>query len=182
MADRGNCLIKDRAGKIEAQNNLARLAFFFQRRIESRDQAGGILGIAETEAVADGKTLADPESLVQGKLYQASLTVQANHNLANIVIADLLPAGLEIENTSLCGTAEFRKHYKHARLRAEHVERRDDRLLVFGSTSGGRREFRYLVRAVTAGTFVLPAAEVSCMYDPDLYSVHGSGKVCVKRQ
>jgi len=147
------------------------------------DEKDSGLAIRRSFYEADGKTLADPESLVQGKLYQVSLLmVQANHDLANIVIADLLPAGLEIENTSLCGTAEFRKHYNHARLRAEHVERRDDRLLVFGNTSGGRREFRYLVRAVTAGTFVLPAAEVSCMYDPDLYSVHGGGKVRVKRQ
>ena len=43
-----------------------------------------------------------------------------------------------------------------------------------------RRPFRYAVRAVTAGTFVLPAAEASCMYDPGLYSVHGRGVVTIK--
>ncbi len=57
----------------------------------------------------------------------------------------------------------------------DHVEPRDDRVLIFARAYGNTAEYRYLVRAVTAGEFVLPAVEASCMYDPGIYSVHGKG-------
>jgi uncharacterized protein YfaS (alpha-2-macroglobulin family) len=119
-------------------------------------------------AVASGR-------LVQGELYRVELTVESRQRLENLVITDLLPAGLEIENPDLRGTAEPGVGPANDNWRVGHVERRDDRLLIFGDLYSGRGAYSYMVRAVTAGRFALPAAEAACMYDPGSYSVHGAG-------
>jgi uncharacterized protein YfaS (alpha-2-macroglobulin family) len=134
-------------------------------------------------------TAADPEALVQGNLYHVRLSVTSARAIDNLVIADLLPSGLEIEDPNLRGAARIagEKDTWHdrpgwRRLRPDRVERRDDRLIAFADFRGDKGEFRYAVRAVTAGEFVLPAVEASCMYDPGLYSVHGRGTVRIRKQ
>ena len=139
------------------------------------------LRVRRTFLEADGKTAANSAALLQGRLYQVCLTLDADHATDNLVITDLLPAGLEVENPNLRGSADATTGSAPRRLNVQHVERRDDRVLAFARHPGGRAEFRYLARAVTAGTFVLPAAEASCMYDPGLFSLHGRGVVRVKR-
>ena len=136
---------------------------------------------------ADGKTPADPKALKQGELYQVALRLRSNRTIENLVITDLLHAGLEIVDPNLKGTTHLGPGEKNSyRMRTDHVERRDDRILVFAHLTGfvhtrwGVCEYRYAVRAVTAGEFVLPAAEAACMYDPGLYSVHGRGMVRVQ--
>jgi uncharacterized protein YfaS (alpha-2-macroglobulin family) len=170
---------------------------------------------------------------VQGRLYQVKLTVKASRAAENLVITDLLPAGLEIENQELKGSSQSQPAAAPVRsvpaatpirevipsdtgtgtgtgsydpygytssgsssgsslvvaepppppeLSVRHVERRDDRLILFADMPVGQGEHRYLVRAVTAGSFVLPPVEASCMYDPGIYSVSGKGKVEVKAQ
>ena len=155
------------------------------------------LAIRRSFLSADGKSLADPKNLVQGQLYQVRLVVHATNSVDNIAVTDLLPSGLEVESPNLKGSARLRVASRRpARsgegvvkvaspaakwMRTEHVERRDDRVLIFTRLRSGASEFRYLVRAVTSGTFVLPAAEASCMYDPGIYSVSGRGTVRVIR-
>jgi uncharacterized protein YfaS (alpha-2-macroglobulin family) len=89
---------------------------------------------------------------------------------ADLVLADLLPAGLEIEDADLKGRPLGKDAARGMTVR--HVERRDDRLLVFASIDGSG-EYRYLVRAVTGGRFVWPALDASRMYDSSVRSVHG---------
>jgi len=118
--------------------------------------------------------------LKQGELYRVVLTVETRRRLQNVVVTDLLPAGLEIENPDLRGSATTATGTSSSWC-VGHVERRDDRLLVFGDLSEGKGSYAYAVRAVTAGTFALPAVEAACMYDPGAYSVHGAGTLTVKR-
>ena len=106
---------------------------------------------------------------------------QSRRNLKNLVIVDLLPAGLEIENPELAGSARVGTGPNRRCLTVRHMERRDDRMLIFGDVYGGGGEHVYVVRAVTAGSFAPPAAEASCMYDPGIYSVHGAGTVEIGR-
>jgi uncharacterized protein YfaS (alpha-2-macroglobulin family) len=54
-------------------------------------------------------------------------------------------------------------------------------MLIFGDLNAGVGEYVYVVRAVTAGKFALPAIEAACMYDPGVYSVHGAGTVEIGR-
>ncbi len=169
--------------RVKVEGNARLYAFWHAEGIPKQGQAieedSGI-SIRRTFLAADGKSAADPADLVQGRLYQVRLAVTADRSVSNLVITDLLAAGLEVENPNLRGSARREVQEGRNRLAVDHVERRDDRVLVFGRLRGGRSEFRYVVRAVTAGTFVLPAAEVSCMYDPALYSVHGQGTVRIR--
>jgi hypothetical protein len=128
----------------------------------------------------DGKP-ADPNALEQGKLYHVQWTIRTDHAVSNMVIADLLPAGVEIEDPNLRGAADAKEPEGGPyRIGPERIERRDDRILVFAHIPEGASEYRYAVRAVTSGTFTLPAVEASCMYDPGLFSVNGRGTVTVK--
>lgn len=143
----------------------------------------------------------------QGQVLVAEITVRARQALENVVIGDLLPAGLEIQNPTLKtrasgifdlpapavrtdGLDPFAADDQGAvaletaeELHPENVQMRDDRLLVFTDLPGGEAcYYRYVVRAVTPGTFVLPAISARCMYDPTYASRHGAGHVRVMRR
>lgn len=99
----------------------------------------------------------------------------------SVVLEDLLPAGLEIENARLATSAAGRPNTQTQGWRSEV---RDDRLVVMGDlsrTEDGRWELRasYLARAVTPGTYVLPPLRAECMYDIAVNGVAGAGTVTV---
>jgi hypothetical protein len=119
-------------------------------------------------------------ALTQGELYRVKIALGSSVPQENLVVADLLPAGLEIEDPGLAGAARLGTQETREGWQVRHVERRDDRMLIFGDLSRGRGEYTYVVRAVTAGTFVLPAIEAACMYDPGAYSVNGAGNLEIK--
>jgi hypothetical protein len=51
----------------------------------------------------------------------------------------------------------------------DHIERHDDRVLLFATRlSEGHHEFSYVVRATTAGTFLTAPARVEEMYEPEV--------------
>jgi alpha-2-macroglobulin len=119
--------------------------------------------------------------LIQGRLYRVKLTVKSRRAVHNLVVTDLLPAGLEIENPDLRGSARLSAGESQGNWYVRHIERRDDRMLIFADIGDWRGEYSYVVRAVTCGKFTLPAVDVGCMYDPGIYSVHGAGKLEVGR-
>ncbi|MBF0244648.1 MAG: hypothetical protein HQL31_05200 [Planctomycetes bacterium] len=126
----------------------------------------------------DGKTPMDPKQFVQGDLYQVHINISSKLHSKNLAVVDLLPGGLEIESPNLKGSTQSKEEY-WGTLLPEHVERRDDRLLIFASILPGQGSYRYLVRAVTPGEWILPAVDASCMYDPDIQSTHGAGQIRV---
>jgi hypothetical protein len=119
--------------------------------------------------------------LRQGELYVVKWTVKADRKLEHVVIEDLLPAGLEIENAALKTAFSALSANRKSTLRIQHLERRDDRLIAFPKPFHGCREYYYTVRAVTPGRFTYPALQASCMYDPGIRSVHGRGRIAVQR-
>lgn len=131
----------------------------------------------------------DPDALQQGELYHIILRVTSPHRLENGLITCLLPAGLEIESNTIDpahrpivhGTPETYNNRNAiiSPLTSMHLEAHDDRLLIFGDLPDGISEHRFLVRAVTVGTFALPAVEASCQYDPARHSAHGAGHITV---
>ncbi len=123
-----------------------------------------------------------PRVCEQGALYRVVLSLHADREVNGAVLLDPLPAGFEIENQDLRGTARIGGEENATALRPEHVERRDDRILVFADVPAGESSFSYIVRAVTTGTFTHPAAEVSVMYDPGIYSVHGRGVIRIGKE
>jgi uncharacterized protein YfaS (alpha-2-macroglobulin family) len=149
----------------------------------------------------DGNPLSDGK-LTSGQLVWVELTVQAGAALAGsaspqgaVIIEDMLPAGLEIENprlaTTAAGTTEEPQDaeeepddaalaaapQKPRRFVPYRMEVRDDRLVLWGSApvaSPGR--FVYLTRAVTAGDFAVPPVRAESMYDIAVHALSGGGK------
>ncbi len=116
----------------------------------------------------------------QGASYVVGLEFECEKDLQNVLVADLLPAGFEIENPRLQPDAapspKFRKSIK-----ADNIDVRDDRLLLaFDTLKGGSSAFYYVVRAVTPGTYQYPSMESECMYDPSIRSRTSTGTMEVK--
>ncbi len=122
-----------------------------------------------------GDELAAPFVLKQGEVYEIRLEVEGE--AGDLVLADLLPAGLEIEDPDLKGRSA--RNDDAGGLRVDQVERKDDRLLVFGALAG-KGNHRYLCRAVTPGDYVWPALDAGRMYDSGVRSVHGEAGVKVE--
>jgi uncharacterized protein YfaS (alpha-2-macroglobulin family) len=119
----------------------------------------------------------DVTKLRQGDLIVVKLTVDTGGaELDNVVIEDLLPAGLEIENPSLA-TAQTVPWIKEKTDWCLQRELRDDRFLLFSGYLSGSSSFYYAARAVSPGRFVVPALSASAMYAPGVRSVHGGGTV-----
>lgn len=121
----------------------------------------------------DGKALAAPYVLRQGEVYRIRLDIAGEAD--DLVVADLLPAGLEVENPRLKGRDGERTDALHIK----QVERRDDRMLLFGAVRK-KGFYEYLCRAVTPGAYVWPAVDAGRMYDSGVRSVHGEGRLVVK--
>jgi len=129
--------------------------------------------------LSDG-SVADPTALRQGELVIVQISLETDRELDNIVIEELLPGGLEIENPRL-KTSQLVSLPEHkAGLPLHHTDLRDDRLLAFTGRFSGRKNFCYAARAITRGTFTVPAASAVCMYDHELRSLHGRETITIK--
>jgi len=86
-----------------------------------------------------------------------------------LLVVDLLPAGLELENARL-GDGDSLANYPWLDELSypDHVELRDDRYVAAIQLSSRQRKFSlaYLARAVTPGDFVQPAVFAEDMYKP----------------
>lgn len=114
-----------------------------------------------------------------GSVYIARLHIQPDMDCRNLVVSDLLPAGLEIEDVA----AHFKgktPDEETQRLQAAHCEKRDDRILIFADTYGDSKYiYDYVIRAVTPGAYALPALEAECMYDSDICFVGAADTITV---
>lgn len=115
-----------------------------------------------------------------GDLVKVELTLESTTSLDNIVIEDLLPACLEIENPRLATTAGEAKAADKANAPPTFAERRldmrDDRLILVGDlVRPGVATYVYTARAVAPGTFAVPPVRAECMYDIATSSIAGSG-------
>lgn len=121
-----------------------------------------------------------PDRLQVGQLLVVELRLETKEARQNLVLSDLLPACLEIENPRL-SSSEHLPWLTGQAGPARHVEMRDDRYLVFADLPReGEYRYRYLARAVTRGCFALPPVQAACMYDPDYESFHGAGQCVVQ--
>ena len=160
--------------------------------------------IERTYYSLDGKKV-DLESATggTGKLKQNDrlvvvLKVNATETGGRILLVDRLPAGLGIENPRLVDSGDIRSlDWLKTTLAPQHTEFRDDRFVAafdfFGGASDHRRGFRggdgdsgspvasatvaYVVRAVTPGSFVHPAATVEDMYRPERFARTAAGRL-----
>lgn len=115
----------------------------------------------------------------QGDLVVVELSMESlGKTLDNIVITDLLPMGLEIENARLSTSATL--PWIKQGIRADYIDIRDDRFNIFLSIGSDKRRYYYTTRAITVGNFAVPAVRAEAMYDPDIFSEANRSKMRIK--
>jgi uncharacterized protein YfaS (alpha-2-macroglobulin family) len=128
----------------------------------------------------EGKPL-DMDQIKQGQVVVVDISIEADMEYQNVIVEDLLPACFEIENPRIT-TSENLEWIKKDIFESDHIDMRDDRLLLFTDLPRKKdMHYRYIVRAVTKGKFTLPPISASCMYDPSIKSVNGKGAVEVEQ-
>jgi uncharacterized protein YfaS (alpha-2-macroglobulin family) len=118
-----------------------------------------------------------------GKVRQGDLLVMRTRvrsvsgPVQNVVVVNLLPSGLEVENPRL-ETTEKLSWITDSNLRPSYMDLRDDRILVFANLPPNSWQTYYsVVRAVTPGEFRLPPVQAEAMYDPALRATGERGEV-----
>ncbi|MEO4042998.1 alpha-2-macroglobulin family protein [Hoeflea sp. CAU 1731] len=111
------------------------------------------------------------DQVEQNQRFVAVITVTKDNPLpAQIIVTDLLPAGLEIDNPRLVDSAQLSGFSWLGETKAAHTEFRDDRFAAAfetGYKAGEVFRMAYVVRAVSPGLYTHPAAHVEDMYRPD---------------
>ncbi len=124
----------------------------------------------------DGHPLQEGEGLVVG------VAIEAREEMADALLTDLLPGGLEIENFNLSDSKQWADvvidgiqiNDRASAAEVRHEEFRDDRYVAaLKLYKGQKAHVFYLVRAVSPGNFVVPPPLVEDMYRPQ---VRGVGK------
>jgi len=125
---------------------------------------------------------ADPAALRQGDRVIVLITGRSMQARATaLVVDDALPAGFEIETTLGADDAQSGPFKFLGELSAPDVqEARDDRYVAAMDLAGGKTfAFAYVARAVTPGSFFLPAPEARDMYRPTVNARGVSGRVAI---
>ncbi|RYF63743.1 MAG: alpha-2-macroglobulin family protein, partial [Cytophagaceae bacterium] len=135
----------------------------------------------------DGKPL---NAIRQNDLVVVKITLTSTNglNVENVVVTDLLPAGLEVENPRLTGSpgrdagdmAWIGKSTTGALARPAHFDLRDDRINFYTTATGTERTFYYLARAVSKGRFVVGPVSADAMYNAEYRSYNGAGTILIR--
>ncbi|WP_270373846.1 alpha-2-macroglobulin family protein [Marinicauda sp. Alg238-R41] len=141
------------------------------------------LTIAKRFAGQNGEGI-DLARVSQGDRVVVVLTLQSKTSQSHpVVIADLLPAGFEIEailNPSDAGETGAYGWIGNLS-RTDVAEARDDRFVAaLDVTDTDPRRLAYIVRAVTPGEFAYPGAVAEDMYDPAVFARSRAGRVTIQ--
>ncbi|MFN3442903.1 MAG: hypothetical protein ACK4Z3_10885, partial [Rhizobium rosettiformans] len=121
--------------------------------------------------------------VIQNERYVVVLEVTEEDEWpAQLLVTDLLPAGFEIDNPSLVDSAALANFDWIGVTETAHLEFRSDRFVAAinrGAGENGTITLAYVVRAVTPGTYDLPAASVEDMYRPQLSARTAAGAMTV---
>ncbi len=128
----------------------------------------------------DGKAIS-LTSVRQGDLIAIKTQVRSvSGAIQNVVIVNLLPSGLEVENPRLQSTEQL-PWVTDANLQPRYMDLRDDRILLFADLPADSwQTFYTLVRAVAPGQFRLPPVQVEAMYNPAIRATGERGTMEVK--
>ena len=149
---------------------------------------------AESSGIRIGRRYLTPEGgnadlakLERGEMVVVELALSADdaRELADLVVEDLLPGCFEpVRGAVASGSQEKSQDSGRSPDWVMRSDARDDRMLVFSKRffigKGEVVTFRYPVRVVSAGEYVLPGASVEAMYDPRLRARTAPGRAVVK--
>ncbi len=127
--------------------------------------------------------------LTQGDQLVVTLTLSPRERRNNpVIVADLLPAGFEIETVlrPADGSREYGPDGAFAWIgeidAAETAEARDDRFIAAIDVVSEERTLAYVVRAVTPGTFTMPGVVAEDMYRPDVFARSAASEINIAPQ
>lgn len=104
----------------------------------------------------------------QGDTYVVLIEMTLDQPVENLVVADLLPGGLEVLNPRLAPDA-LPSSLPADVASPNHLEIRDDRVVyAFDRLETGTQKLYYVVQAVTPGKWTQPGTVAECMYDAAL--------------
>lgn len=125
----------------------------------------------------------------QNQRLVAVLSVKAERKKGRLLLVDRLPTGFEIENPRLIDSGNVKTlTWLKTITQPEHTDFRDDRFMAAYDLSRRKASFgpngetlqvAYIVRAVTPGKFVHPAATIEDMYAPDRYARTSAGRITI---
>ncbi len=143
--------------------------------------AGNGYSIARSWYTMEGEPV-DPASIKQGTRLVAVVEVTPlQGGEARLIVNDPLPAGFEIDNPNLIRAGDLSGlDWLTTVEETRRTEFRQDRFIAAVDwTSPDPFRLAYVVRAVSPGSFHLPAASVEDMYRPDYRAHSDAGRVTV---
>ena len=125
----------------------------------------------------DGKVMGE---IRQNDLVVVKITLSSTNglNVDNVVVTDLLPAGLEVENPRLTEPRDMPWIQKPDL--PDYFDLRDDRINFYTSATDKERTFYYLARAVSKGRFVVGPVSADAMYNGEYRSYNGARNVTIR--
>lgn len=142
---------------------------------------GNFASLVRNYFALDG-TPVDLSAIAQGERFVAVVTLVFNDDQKGLLIVnDPLPAGFEIDNPNLLQSGDVKElSWLKLTTAPDHTEFRADRFIASidrSKNNKGRVVLGYVVRAVSPGRFVHPAAIVEDMYRMDRRARTASGSV-----
>ena len=131
---------------------------------------------AGKELVWDGK---NPLRIKQGTRLNAALTIEPSTPVEQLIVVDVLPGGLEVDNPRLQELQDMKPenspYYWNCRL-----DLRDERLILIINYLDRPMTYNFTMRAVSKGTFVMPPVAGEGMYAPFIRALSNSGSLMVE--
>ena len=155
---------------------------------EVREETNG-LRIARRFLTPEGEPI-ERNAFRRGEMLVVELSLEAENSrqLSDLVIEDLFAGAFEPihgDNSAICAGSDKSDAVLEASSWVMRSDARDDRMLVFSKrfhlAKGERAVFRYPVRVVTAGEYVLPGASVEAMYFPSLNAKCAPRRISVEK-
>ncbi len=127
-------------------------------------------------------TAVSASSVMQGDQIIVQLSVRPRDRQEHpIIVADLLPAGFEIEAILTPSTSGPYDGFLDDLSYADIAEARDDRFIASVDVRDSEwAHFAYVVRAVTPGDFAMPGVVVEDMYRPTVFGRTQAGRVTIR--
>lgn len=122
----------------------------------------------------------NPSDVKQGDLIAVKLTLQniEKSTVQNVALADILPAGFEIENSRIGEVADM--NWIKDRWTESYLDVRDDRITFFTYADQTPHSFYYLIRAVSTGKFKMGPASADAMYNGEYHSYSGAQTIIIR--
>jgi len=141
------------------------------------------IALMRTLYTPDGASIGD-RALKTGETVMVHVAVRSRARIANGLVVDRIPAGLEIENLNIV-QGEGMPALKVANVdvnaagtdkRVKHREFRDDRFVAAVNLDGNPVNLFYRARVVTPGRYTVPPLYAEDMYRPDIYGIAGGNE------